>query len=762
MMKNRKQKNWSSLLLSSFLMTWSLLATAIEFDEIKEFDEVFEVSAQANEHQQIEVSWKISDGYYLYNNKFLKFKTETAGVILGAAQIPESKPEFDELLGEEVIKFHGHLIARVPLESIPAGVELLELKVRSQGCMEDVFCYPPTEQLLTVSLPAPVKDAALISSSQPAVTLADVFNKPLVGLGQDSINKEPALPADEAFVYEAIGFSPETVLVRFTAQPGYYLYKDKLVFRVVGDGGFEVREVELAEGTIKDDPEFGPVEVYFGQVEVPVHINRSAGPEQTISLQADYQGCRDGDICYPPQTSSVELLMPASDGADRQLVGRSSLPPVSEQDVLAKMLVNNPIGALFAFFIAGILLAFTPCVFPMVPILSGIIAGHGDRMTTSKAFWLSLVYVLAMAVTYTVAGVLAGLFGQNLQALFQNPWILGFFIAIFVALAFSMFGFFELQLPSSLQTRLTQASNQQKGGSLTGVAVMGFLSALIVGPCVAPPLAAALIVIGASGSALLGGAALFALSMGMGVPLILFGVSAGKLVPKAGPWMDSIKAVFGIALLALAIWMLERIVQGPVILMLWGVLAIASGVYLGALERIPEGASGWRRLWKSLGLVLLLLGAIEIIGAASGEDNWMKPLEDLSQGDQATHAEQKSFERIKSLEDLEAAVTLANQAGKPAMLDFYADWCVECVRMERNTFGEPEIQTLLGQIQPLQADVTDNDDTDQALMKKYGIIGPPAILFFDRQGKEMKGYRLVGYFEPDEFAEHLQSVLEAQ
>ena len=291
---------------------------------------------------------------------------------------------------------------------------------------------------------------------------------------------------------------------------------------------------------------------------------------------------------------------------------------------------------------------------------------------------------------------------------------------------------------------------------------MGFLSALIVGPCVAPPLAAALIVIGASGSALLGGTALFALSMGMGVPLILFGVSAGKLVPKAGPWMDSIKAVFGIALLALAIWMLERIVQGPLILLLWGLLAIASGVYLGALESIPEGASGWRRLWKSMGLALLLLGAIEIIGAASGGHDWMKPLQNLRSGGQTSSTEKVSFQRIKSLEDLGAAVARANLAGQPAMLDFYADWCVECVRMERNTFGESEIQNLLGQIRPLQADVTQNDATDQALMKRYDVIGPPAILFFDRQGNELRDYRLVGYFAPGEFAEHLKNVLETE
>ena len=772
-MKNNKFKEIFFQLLTTLLVVFPLLATAVEFDEIREFGEVFEVSAKANDRQSIEVSWKIAEGYYLYNNKFLKFKTETTGVVLGEAEIPEGEKKFDELLGEEVIKFHDRFTVNLPLESIAPGINLVSLKLRSQGCMEDVFCYPPTEQLLAVNLPAAVESAALLQPSSSSTTLADVFNKPLAGLGQDAINTEPALPADEAFVYEAIGLSADTILVRLTAQPGYYLYRDKLAFRVTDENGFGVSAVELPEGTIKDDPEFGPVQVYYGQIEIPVSITRPAGPEQTIALEADYQGCRDGDICYPPQTSSVELLIPVSAGSvdpgessstpvSAPAIARTSTSPVSEQDALAQMLLKNPAGALFAFFVAGLLLAFTPCVFPMVPILSGIIAGQGERMTTSRAFWLSLVYVLAMAVTYTVAGVLAGLFGQNLQAVFQNPWILGFFIAIFIALAFSMFGFFELQLPASLQTRLTQASNKQQGGNLFGVAIMGFLSALIVGPCVAPPLAAALIVIGASGSAWLGGSALFALSMGMGVPLILFGVSAGKLVPKAGPWMDSIKAVFGIGMLALAIWMLERIVQGPVILLLWGGLAIASGVYLGALESVAEGASGWKRLWKSLGLVLLLLGTIEIIGAASGGDNWMKPLNGLRQSGQIESSEHVTFQRIKSLEDLGKAVARANQAGKPAMLDFYADWCVECIRMERNTFAEPEIQTLFRQVQPHQADVTDNDETDQALMEKFDIIGPPAILFFDRQGREMRGYRLVGYFEADEFAQHLQSVLENQ
>ena len=291
---------------------------------------------------------------------------------------------------------------------------------------------------------------------------------------------------------------------------------------------------------------------------------------------------------------------------------------------------------------------------------------------------------------------------------------------------------------------------------------MGFLSALIVGPCVAPPLMAALIVIGSSGDAVLGGSALFALAMGMGVPLILFGVSAGKLVPKAGGWMDAVKAVFGVAMLGLSIWMLERILSGTVIMLLWGALAIACGVYLGALDRLEAGVSGWRRLWKSLGVVLLVLGILELVGAAAGGDYWLKPLDGLraSGGGPGVVEAHVEFERIKSLEDLDAALAAGGAGG--TMLDFYADWCVECVRMERTTFIDPGVVALMDQLQLLQADVTPNDETDQALMRQYGIIGPPAILFFDRDGEEMQAYRLVGYFDAEEFSAHLEKVLAAR
>ena len=466
---------------------------------------------------------------------------------------------------------------------------------------------------------------------------------------------------------------------------------------------------------------------------------------------------------------SAAFTLPAGGGAavgePDPGVGAAAPPaaPLTEQDRLARLLTGSPAAAIFAFFVAGLLLAFTPCVFPMVPILSGIIVGQGDRLKTMRAFWLSLVYVLAMAVTYTVAGVLAGLFGQNLQAVFQNPWIISAFVVVFILLALSMFGFYDLQVPSRLQTRLTEASNRQQGGGFWGVAVMGFLSALIVGPCVAPPLMAALIVIGSSGDALLGGSALFALSMGMGVPLILFGVSAGKLVPRAGPWMDAVKAVFGVGLLALAIWMLERILPGGLIMLVWGALAIACGIYLGALERIEPGSSGWKKLWKSLGVLLLVLGILELVGAAAGGDYWLRPLEGVGgPARPAAVAHETEFVRIKSLGDLAGELERAAGAGQGAMFDFYADWCVECKRMERNTFPDPRVSGLMEGMRLLQADVTANDATDQELMRAFDIIGPPAILFFDRSGDEMKAYRLVGYFDPEEFSAHLERVLAAQ
>lgn len=769
--------------LLAALLALPAAALAIEPEDVRDYGEVFVISGHAPDRSTIEVSWDIAPDYYLYNNQFLGFTSGTLGVELGEPILPRGKIEFDELLGQEVEKYEGELTVEIPLRSLQSDIHAMQLRVRSQGCLDLVLCYPPTTQVVLVGFPPPDAPAALAEAAPEAAdadraisdTLSGIVDKPLAGLAQAD-GAEPALQPEEAFRYEAIGLSAQTALVRFTIEPGYYLYRDKFSFRVLSPDGFTVREVTLPEGEIKDDPEFGLVPVYYDQVEIPVRLDRPAGGAQEVRLEADFQGCRDGDICYPPMTRSVAFDMEAAgtaitEGPPKVVATRSgeppkptlSTPPVSEQDRLARVLTDNPTRALLVFFAAGLLLAFTPCVFPMVPILAGIIAGEGKSLSTMRAFWLSLVYVLAMAVTYTIAGVLAGLFGQNLQAAFQNPWIISGFVAIFILLALSMFGFYELQLPGRLQSKLAGASGSQRGGRFAGVAVMGLLSALIVGPCVAPPLMAALIVIGASGDAVMGGSALFALSLGMGMPLVAFGTSAGKLLPKAGPWMKTIQSVFGVGLLALSIWLLERILPGGLIMVLWGLLAISCGIYLGALERLPEGASGWRSLWKSLGVALLLLGALELVGASAGGDNWTRPLDKLGATGSAAVADQHiQFRRIKSLDDLDNALQQASASGKGAMLDFYADWCVECIRMERNTFPDETVQTLLGRLQPLQADVTPYDEVDQALMKRFDIIGPPAILFFDRNGGEMKSYRLVGYFTPEEFSSHLQAVLAAQ
>ncbi|MEE8496053.1 MAG: protein-disulfide reductase DsbD, partial [Xanthomonadales bacterium] len=510
-------------LIATFGLLLSATIPAIELDQLRDFEDVFVISAQAPSRDWLEVSWKIEDEYFLYNNKFLQFTSPSDGVVLGEPQLPPGEIKFDALLDEEVEKYHGELTVTIPLVSVAPGVEAVQLTVQSQGCWENVLCYPPTEQVLLVSLP---RDLA--AAGPPAGLLEDPLARPSEADPVFSMFNGQALPPEEAFVYETIGVSADTALVRFTIQPGYYLYLEKFNFRIIGGDGFVIREVVLRDGVIKDDPEFGSVPVYYGQVEIPVIFNRPAGPAVNITLEADFQGCRDGEICYPPMSRAVTFEMPAAAEAIGKPVTEArpasavaadvtaAAVPVNEQDRLAFYLTDKPSRAIFAFFIAGLLLAFTPCVFPMVPILSGIIVGQGDSLTTMKAFWLSLVYVLAMAVTYTIAGVLAGLFGQNLQAAFQNPWIISGFVLIFIALALSMFGFFELQLPGRLQTRLIAASNRQQGGQLWGVAVMGFLSALIVGPCVAPPLMAALIVIGESGDALLGGSSLFSLSMGMG------------------------------------------------------------------------------------------------------------------------------------------------------------------------------------------------------------------------------------------------------
>lgn len=613
--------------------------------------------------------------------------------------------------------------------------------------------------LLTLLLTGQV--VADVGTAGPAVKLT-----PLQVLGRlgdrltGSQANDEILPVDQAFQFDTDPPSATGVVLHWHVTEGYYLYRDKIKVELPDAPGISIGTLDLPKGEVKQDEFFGRMEIYKHDFQARVPLLARAPTSGPVTLKVTYQGCASAGICYPPVIKRVTLDLAGLSGAASP-VAAAAVPainaPVPEQDRIAQTLASGRTWiTLLSFFGFGLLLAFTPCVFPMVPILSGLIVGQGKDITTARAFLLSLAYVLAMALTYTIAGVCAALFGANLQAAFQNPWVLGSFSALFILLAMSLFGFYELQVPTWLQGKLTDISNRQRGGTLLGAAIMGLLSALIVGPCVAAPLAAALIYIGKTGDAVLGGSALFMLSLGMGAPLLVLGASAGKLLPRAGAWMNTVKAVFGVLLLAVAIWMLERILPGAITLTLWAALLIVSGVYMGALERLQPDASGWRKFWKGIGLVILLYGALLLVGAGSGGSDVLRPLQGTrlagaASTSTAVPARTLGFTRIKSVSDLNDALAAASASGKAVMLDFYADWCVSCKEMEKYTFADPAVQQMLNERVLLQADVTANDAQDHALLQHFGLIGPPSILFFSPQGRECNTRRVMGYLKPEQF-----------
>jgi thiol:disulfide interchange protein DsbD len=769
--------------MKNTVLRWGLLialipalATAQE-DELLPPEDAFQLQVEAVDAGTVHVQWNIAEGYYLYGSKF-RFNTDTPGAELSEAEIPPGKKKQDEFFGE--VEIHrGTVDIQLPVTA-PGGE--LELQAGVQGCADIGVCYPPYHKTVSLKLPAaapaPAPAPAPAADTGPIASIIGGIGDAL-GLGDSGAE---FLDPDEAFQYTLEALDGNTLLARWQIADGYYLYRDRMQFTLEDGQGIQLGEAILPAGKVKVDPNFGRMEVYYHQAEARIPLLRSDGDQGQVVLKTRYQGCADAGLCYPPIDKTMTLSLPGVNdavaasppavAAPGTPAGAAPAAPRSEQDRIAASLASGSTWVTVAtFFGFGLLLAFTPCVFPMIPILSSIIVGQGPGMTTRRAFTLSLVYVLAMALTYTVVGVIAGLFGSNLQAAFQSPIILGVFAALFVALALSMFGFYELQLPAALQSKLTEISNRQQGGSLIGVAIMGLLSALIVGPCVAPPLAGALIYIGQSGDAVLGGLALFALSMGMGIPLIAIGTSAGKALPKAGDWMDTVKAVFGVMLLGVAIWMLERIVPAALTMALWGILLITSGIYMGALEPLhhadhashtPPHPSGWRKLWKGLGVVLLIYGALLMVGAASGSKDPLQPLKGVAIAGATSDAPQShelAFQRIKTVADLERQLAAASAAGKTVMLDFYADWCVSCKELERYTFSDAGVQRVLANTVLLQADVTANDEDDKALLKRFGLIGPPSILFFGSDGRERKGYRLVGFLDAAEFRDHATRAL---
>jgi thioredoxin:protein disulfide reductase len=644
----------------------------------------------------------------------------------------------------------------------------------------------------TTSVPASLSTAPVASS---ASSLTPKGIDAVLGASKAKSGGDEFLPPDEAFRFDAISDGPDHVRLIWQIADGYYLYRTRVKAATTSDKA-QLGALEMPTGETKSDEYFGKQEIYHHELVAGVPVARASAAQLALPLQVTYQGCATAGLCYPPITKEIMVSLPSGSagagaaGSTSSAVGAGSASStaggsnsaasvasesglsspgsvarsasdavdanaagyVSEQDRFATLIKSgNTFLMLGGFFLAGLVLAFTPCVLPMVPILSGIIAGQGKNVTTGRAFALSLTYVLGMAFTYTIAGALCAAAGKQVQTVFQQPWILVLFAALFIALALSMFGLFTIQMPAAIQTRVADVSNKQAAGTFGGVALMGILSALIVTTCVGPALVGALIVIGQTGQIARGAAALFAMSIGMGTPLLVVGASAGKLLPKAGAWMDTVKKLFGVMMLAVAAWMLARIIPERLSLVLWAIPAlVCAGLLLTEIRK--RSAATW--VVRFVGAAAGVYGLALITGSALGGTDPLSPF-----ASRAAHQHELPFRTIKSVADLQREITQAQTEGRTVLVDFSAKWCVSCKEMEKYTFTDSAVKTALDRTVLLRADVTENDAEDQALLKHMGIIGPPTIAFYGLNGQERANYRVVGFMKADEFASHAREAL---
>jgi len=748
---------------------------ALDEADLLTAEQAFVLTAAARDAATITAEWSIAAGYYLYRDRF-QFSTATPGIRLGELRFPTGIIKQDKWFGQVEI-YRNTVRVEIPIEREADASAVVELKIVSQGCAEAGFCYPPRTQTVAVDLPAKptvASNGQETDSEQPAMEPAfspassssssSSPTDPLSALksgnksGPDQSGDNPLEP-DQAFMLSVTASAPRTLRVHWDIAEGYYLYRDKIKLSLRDAAALRIQTVDLPAGEMIEDAHFGRQQVYYRQASVLAQLQGADRNSRALAVQVTYQGCAEAiGICYPPISRVLPVMLAALPAGEPLALTQTApaAPVEAEQDRMARLLSERRFWAMPAFFGFGLLLAFTPCVLPMVPILSGLIVGRGGHLGTRRAFLLSLIYVLTVAATYTAAGVLAALLGKNIQAWFQDPWIIGATSLLFVTLALSMFGCYDLQLPARWRDRLDQVSHHQRGGHYLSVAAMGLLSALIVSPCVAPPLVGVLAVIAGTGDTLLGAGALFALGLGMGAPLLLVGTSAGRLLPRAGHWMEQIRNVFGVILLAMALWLLARILPAALIMVLWAVLLIVCAIYMGALQAVEATAPGWRICIKGLGVVLLIYGILLLVGVASGGRDVLQPLRGVSFSAGAT-SQPASFRPVETLAGLEAELRQAS--GRPVMLDFYADWCVSCKELEKYTFSDPAVQATLGTIVALQADVTANTEADQTLLQHFGVLGPPAILFFGPDGRERRSYRVVGYMPAETFKAHLEQVL---
>ena len=564
------------------------------------------------------------------------------------------------------------------------------------------------------------------------------------------------LTPDQAFHFEARLSGRHQLQLHWDVAQGYHLYRDRIKLSVTPSNVL-LGHYTLPAGVELNDPVFGKTRVLEGKNTLTVPFTVQGTAPAFIELKSTYQGCANAGVCYPEQVKTIKLALtqqavppPAAMPVvppPGTAVPAAAVSPVNDAGALAGALRDSFWLTLGLFFVSGLGLAFTPCIFPMIPILSALIVGKeaGRGPQRSRALGLSVAYVLGMSLTYSIAGVLAAVSGAYMQAAFQSPWVLGAFAFVFVLLALSMFDFYELQMPSGIQTRL---AGMGRGGHLFSTFVMGVLSALIIGPCVAAPLAGGLLFISQTGDVFLGGLSLFALSLGMGVPLLIIGTSAGHFLPRVGAWMNAVKAVFGVVLLGVAIWLLTRVLPGPVSLALWAALAVISAIYLGALDAIPAGASGWRRFWKGLGVLMLVYGLVMGVGALGGGSDPLQPLTGYTAAvPPENRAEALHFTTVKTPEALQSALVQAR--GRPVLVDYWASWCVECLRMDKVTFADPQVVAALRKRLLIRVDVTQDDAASRALLKRYNLVGPPAFIAVAADGRTTAQQE--GYLGPEAF-----------
>lgn len=569
------------------------------------------------------------------------------------------------------------------------------------------------------------------------------------------------LPPEEAFALTVESDGDDAWVFHWDIADDYYLYRERLDFALI-DAGDDVElhteDASYSAAQPKEDPFFGDTEVYYQLASVRIPFDGE--PAEGAQLRVGYQGCNEPlGVCYPPETTTIDVATIVDGGATTTGTngGGGGSEPLNAQDRIAAALNDYSLAWVALLFTGfGLLLALTPCVFPMIPILAGVIAGDRHATGSARATFLSVLFVAAMALTYAVVGIAVGLTGASIQAWFQQPIVLYGFAALFVLLALAMFGLFDLQMPGGLRNGLDTLARRLPGGSAGSAVGLGVLSALIVGPCVTPPLIGALIYIAETGDPVTGGVALFAMGVGMGVPLVVAGASAGHLLPRAGQWMHVIRGIFGVFLLAVAIWLLQRTVPVSVSMALWAVLLIVTGVYMGAFNTV---AAGWPRLWKGVGLVFVIYGVVLVVGAAAGGQSLLQPLRGIAQTAGPDEQADVAFREVEGMSELEAALDQASAEGRTVMVDFTADWCISCKELQAFTYPDAAVRDALGDSLLLRADVTDHDGRDREMLEHFGVFGPPAILFFGPDGVERRGHRVVGYVSAERFAGQVREAL---